>query len=148
MLLLPIHPLDVSRAVFWPTLRHHPQVIQLSGLRRVTSSHQPARCLAGHYLAGGIRDPKFESPKLFLRGVLRSKTPWLKILWIFNRRSRGDSNPRNLAAQRFSRPPPSTTRTPLLLGDKGSQKPFESLFLLHCGQIKSLHIEIFWPYAV
>ena len=28
-------------------------------------------------------------------------------------RSRGDSNPRNLAVQRFSRPPPSTTRTPL-----------------------------------
>ena len=29
-------------------------------------------------------------------------------------RSRGDSNPRYLTAQRFSRPPPSTTRTPLL----------------------------------
>ena len=28
-------------------------------------------------------------------------------------RRRWDSNPRNLAAQRFSRPPPSTTRTPL-----------------------------------
>ena len=30
-------------------------------------------------------------------------------------RSKGDSNPRNLAAQRFSRPPPSTTRTSLHL---------------------------------
>ena len=30
-------------------------------------------------------------------------------------RRRWDSNPRSLSAQRFSRPPPSTTRTPLLI---------------------------------
>ena len=54
---------------------------------------------------------RFESPIIML---LKLSFPIKRIFRYFNTvRSRGDSNPRNLSAQRFSRPPPSTARTPL-----------------------------------
>ena len=73
--------------------------------------------------AGGIRTPGTLSGHNSLAGSPirplshRSKEERTRsFYYIIHSRSRGDSNPRYLTAQRFSRPPPSTTRTPLQSG--------------------------------
>ena len=89
-----------------PVCSFHPRLRAPGASMRRLSHYTKAFAL------GLLQERCGSNPPYWGYEVLQSKTSKEKREAFFLR-SRGDSNPRNLSAQRFSRPPPSTARTPL-----------------------------------